>query len=543
MDHNVKVALAQINLTVGDIAGNTEKIISYSAQARDDLDADLVIFPELSICGYPPEDLLFHASLRCLVENAMTQISESISGIAVLIGFPEYSQGKIYNACEVIHDGKILAHYRKQSLPNYSVFDEERYFTRGNSASIFTLNGIRIGLNICEDVWNFGPMDSASSAGAECIIAINGSPFEKGSQAMRETQVKKRVMDVQLPIIYVNMVGGQDELVFDGGSFAMLADGEMAFRAPAFEEGLHAVDLQASASGVVLQAGISADLLDADASAYKALVTGTRDYITKHGFPGIILGLSGGIDSALVASIAYDAIGPDRVRAVMMPFRYTSNMSQEDAALQAAMLGIRYDVISIEPMYEATIAQLDLVLGEREPNVTEENIQARCRGLLLMAISNKTGRMLLTTGNKSEMAVGYATLYGDMAGGFAPIKDCTKTLVYRLARYRNSLGAAIPERVIAREPSAELRPDQKDSDSLPDYDVLDSILEAFIEEDLSVAEIAERGFERDTVVRILEMVKRNEYKRRQAPPGVRISGRAFGRDWRYPITSGYKYPH
>lgn len=543
MDHNVKVALAQINLTVGDIAGNTEKIITYSVQARDDLDADLVIFPELSICGYPPEDLLFQASLRCLVESALVKISESISGIAVLIGFPEYSQGKIYNACEVIRDGKMLAHYRKQSLPNYSVFDEERYFTRGNDTSIFTLNGIRIGLNICEDVWNVGPMDSAHSAGAECIIAINGSPFEKGSQATRETQVKKRIMDVQLPVIYVNMVGGQDELVFDGGSFAMSADGEMAFRAPAFEEGLHAVDLQASASGVVLQAGISADLLDADASAYTALVAGTRDYITKHGFPGIILGLSGGIDSALVATIAYDAIGPDRVRAVMMPFRYTSNMSQEDAALQAAMLGIRYDVISIEPMYEATIAQLDLVLGEREPNVTEENIQARCRGLLLMAISNKTGRMLLTTGNKSEMAVGYATLYGDMAGGFAPIKDCTKTLVYRLARYRNSLGAAIPERVIAREPSAELRPDQKDSDSLPDYDVLDSILEAFIEEDLSVAEITERGFERDTVVRILEMVQRNEYKRRQAPPGVRISGRAFGRDWRYPITSGYKFPH
>ena len=543
MDHNVKVALAQINLTVGDIAGNTEKIITYSAQARDDLDADLVIFPELSICGYPPEDLLFQASLRCSVESALVKISESISGIAVLIGFPEYSQGKIYNACEVIRDGKMLAHYRKQSLPNYSVFDEERYFTRGNDTSIFTLNGIRIGLNICEDVWNVGPMDSAHSAGAECIIAINGSPFEKGSQATRETQVKKRIMDVQLPVIYVNMVGGQDELVFDGGSFAMSADGEMAFRAPAFEEGLHAVDLQASASGVVLQAGISADLLDADASAYTALVAGTRDYITKHDFPGIILGLSGGIDSALVATIAYDAIGPDRVRAVMMPFRYTSNMSQEDAALQAATLGIRYDVISIEPMYEATIAQLDLVLGEREPNVTEENIQARCRGLLLMAISNKTGRMLLTTGNKSEMAVGYATLYGDMAGGFAPIKDCTKTLVYRLARYRNSLGAAIPERVIAREPSAELRPDQKDSDSLPDYDVLDSILEAFIEEDLSVAEITERGFERDTVVRILEMVQRNEYKRRQAPPGVRISGRAFGRDWRYPITSGYKFPH
>jgi NAD+ synthase (glutamine-hydrolysing) len=300
--------------------------------------------------------------------------------------------------------------------------------------------------------------------------------------------------------------------------------------------------LQGTAAGVIPQAGDRAALLDTEASVYKALVTGTRDYITKHGFPGVILGLSGGIDSALVATIACDAIGADRVRAVMMPFRYTSDMSQEDAAKQAAMLGIGYDVISIEPMYEATMAQLAPVLGEREPDATEENIQARCRGVLLMAISNKTGRMLLTTGNKSEMAVGYATLYGDMAGGFAPIKDCSKTLVYRLAKYRNSLSDAIPERVITREPSAELKPDQKDSDSLPDYDILDPILEAFIEQDLSVAEITELGFDRDTVIRILEMVKRNEYKRRQAPPGIRISGRAFGRDWRYPITSGYKFP-
>jgi NAD+ synthase (glutamine-hydrolysing) len=305
---------------------------------------------------------------------------------------------------------------------------------------------------------------------------------------------------------------------------------------------LFAVELQGTASGVKPQAGTCVEQLQTEASVYKALVTGTRDYITKHGFPGVILGLSGGIDSALVAAIACDAIGPDRVRAVMMPFRYTSNMSQEDAAKQAALLGIRYDTISIETIYEATIAQLLPVLGEREPDATEENIQARCRGLLLMAISNKTGRMLLTTGNKSEMAVGYATLYGDMAGGFAPIKDCSKTLVFRLARYRNSLGDAIPERVITREPSAELRADQKDSDSLPDYSILDPILEAFIEEDLSVAEISARGFDRDTVIRTLEMVKRNEYKRRQAPPGVRISGRAFGRDWRYPITSGYKFP-
>jgi NAD+ synthase (glutamine-hydrolysing) len=347
---------------------------------------------------------------------------------------------------------------------------------------------------------------------------------------------------VQVPVVYVNMVGGQDELVFDGGSFVMDADGDICFRAPPFDEGLHTVILNGTAAGVIPVAGECAAILQTEASVYRALVTGTRDYVGKHGFPGVIIGLSGGIDSALVATIACDAIGADRVRAVMMPFRYTSTMSQEDAAKQAGVLGIAYDVIPIEPMYEATIDQLQSILGDREADVTEENIQARCRGLLLMAISNKTGRMLLTTGNKSEMAVGYATLYGDMAGGFAPIKDCSKTLVYRLAHYRNTLGEAIPERVITREPSAELRADQKDSDSLPGYDVLDPILEAFIEEDLSVAEITERGFDRSVVVRILEMVKRNEYKRRQAPPGIRISGRAFGRDWRYPITSGYKYP-
>jgi len=314
------------------------------------------------------------------------------------------------------------------------------------------------------------------------------------------------------------------------------------FRAPPFEEGLHTIVLHGSNRGVVPDAGDCAEPLSTEASVYRALVTGTRDYVTKHGFPGVVIGLSGGIDSALVLAIACDAVGADRVGAVMMPFRYTSAISQEDAAEQASTLGVTYDVIPIEPMYDATIGQLQPILGDREPDVTEENIQARCRGLLLMAISNKTGRMLLTTGNKSEMAVGYATLYGDMAGGFAPIKDCSKTLVYRLARYRNSLGVVIPERVITRPPSAELRPDQKDSDSLPDYDILDPILEAFIEEDLSVAEIAEQGFDRDTVLRVLEMVKRNEYKRRQAPPGVRISVRAFGRDWRYPITSGYRFP-
>ncbi len=542
MEQTVKVAMAQLDLAVGDVVGNTRKIIEYSVRARDELRADLVVFPELSVCGYPPEDLLFHVGLRYKVENALKEIRSQVSGIAVLIGFPEYVDNDIFNACAVFSDGAVLAHYRKQLLPNYSVFDEERYFSRGKKASVFTLNGIRIGLNICEDVWSFEPFESSRIAGAECIVAINGSPFEKTSQVNRESELRSRVLETRIPVVYVNMVGGQDELVFDGGSFAMSRDGEVQFRAPSFDEGLHTVELQASTKGVELISGSCASSGSAEETIYKALVTGTRDYIRKHGFPGVVLGLSGGIDSALVATIACDAIGAENVRAVMMPFRYTSTMSQEDAALQADTLGMRYDVIPIEPMYEATVAQLAPVLEGTEPDATEENIQARCRGLLLMAISNKTGRMLLTTGNKSEMAVGYATLYGDMAGGFAPIKDCTKTLVYELARYRNSLGDAIPVRVIEREPSAELRPDQKDSDSLPDYSILDPILEAFIEEDLSVAEIMQRGYDRDVVTRILEMVKRNEYKRRQAPPGVRISGRAFGRDWRYPITSGYKFP-
>ena len=542
MDTTAKVALAQVDLAVGDVAGNTAKIIDFASRARDEERADLVVFPELSICGYPPEDLLLHAGLRESVAQAIAEIRNKVFGIAVLIGLPEYEEGLIYNSCAVFLDGHAIAHYRKHLLPNYSVFDEERYFTAGKEAAVFKLRDIRFGLTICEDVWHPEPMAASRSAGAECIIAINGSPFEVDTQARREQVVRKRVQEVGVPAIYLNMIGGQDELVFDGGSFVMDRDGEVRFRAPAFTEGLYTIEMQGTAAGVVPEKGECAADVSTEESVYRALVTGTRDYVTKHGFSGVVIGLSGGIDSALVTAIACDAIGAERVRAVMMPFRYTSNMSQEDAAKQAATLGIRYDVIPIEPMYEATVSQLQPIFGDTEPDVTEENIQARCRGVLLMAISNKTGRMLLTTGNKSEMAVGYATLYGDMAGGFAPIKDCSKSLVYRLARYRNSLGAVIPERVITREPSAELRQDQKDSDSLPDYDVLDPILEAFIEEDLSVAEITERGFDRDTVIRVLEMVKRNEYKRRQAPPGIRISGRAFGRDWRYPITSGYKFP-
>ncbi len=542
MNNSVTVALAQLDLVVGDVAGNTERIFEYAERAREDLGADIVAFPELSICGYPPEDLLFHAGLRRRVEAAVERIRTTVRGIHVLIGYPEFKDECIYNAAIVFRDGQVLARYRKQMLPNYSVFDEQRYFQAGTEAAVFKLNGIRIGLNICEDLWRKQPAARSRAAGAEVILAINGSPYEVRSQQKRENVVRERLGETGIPAVYLNMVGGQDELVFDGGSFAMTADGEVCFRAPAFREGLHTVTLKANASGVVPQAGDIVPLLGPEQSVYEALVTGTRDYVEKHRFPGVVIGLSGGIDSALILAIACDALGADRVRAVMMPFRYTSTMSQEDAAAQAKLLGVRYDVLPIEPIYAATVGQLKKIFGEREPDVTEENIQARSRGLLLMAISNKTGRMLLTTGNKSEMAVGYATLYGDMNGGFGPIKDCSKTLVYKLAHYRNSVSPAIPERVITRPPSAELRPNQKDSDSLPDYNVLDPILEALIEEDLSVDDISARGFDRKVVIRVLEMVKRNEYKRRQAPPGIRISTRAFGRDWRYPITSRYTFP-
>jgi NAD+ synthase (glutamine-hydrolysing) len=542
MTKPVTLALAQLDLVVGDVSGNTAKILDYSNRARDELRADLVVFPELSVCGYPPEDLLFHSGLRKRVRASLEAIRDGVKDVAVLVGFPDYEDQTIYNACAVYRNGKKLAHYRKQMLPNYRVFDEQRYFTAGKDAAVFSLNGIRIGLNICEDVWRPAPAAASRAAGAEVIIAINGSPYELESQQIREGAVRARINEVRIPAVYVNMVGGQDELVFDGGSFAMDASGEVCFRAEPFRERLMRLELRADASGVRPESSGISPYLPTERSVYEALVTGTRDYVSKNGFPGVVLGLSGGIDSALILAVACDALGADRVRAVMMPFRYTSTMSQEDAASQAAGLGVRYDVLPIEPMYDATLRQLAKVFEGREPDVTEENIQARCRGILLMAISNKTGRMLLSTGNKSEMAVGYATLYGDMAGGFSPIKDCSKTLVYRLARYRNSISRVIPESVITRPPSAELRPNQRDSDTLPPYDVLDPILSAFIEEDLSVNEITERGFDRDVVARVLELVKRSEYKRRQAPPGIRISRRAFGRDWRYPITSQYTFP-
>jgi NAD+ synthase (glutamine-hydrolysing) len=510
----LRIALAQLNTRVGAIDANTKKVLDCAARARDELHCDLVLFPELTLCGYPPEDLLLHRGLRSRVEAAFAKVKEGVRGVAVYLGYPEYDGDAIYNSAALIRDGAVLANHRKIALPNYAVFDEKRWFTPGEAATVVDLDGVKLGLIICEDVWVPGPCRAPAQAGAQAILVINGSPFHMSQQRVREQVLAARAKENSLPLLYVNMVGGQDELVFDGGSLCVDSAGEVRLRAPLFEEGLYVVELDR-------RSGKLEPVADAPPAptpplaerVYGALVLGTRDYVNKNGFAGTVLGLSGGVDSALTLAIAVDAL--------------------------AKRLGVRFDTLPIEPLFETTLATLREVLAGRPPDTTEENIQARCRGLLLMAISNKLGEMLLSTGNKSEMAVGYATLYGDMAGGFAPLKDCTKTLVYQLAGYRNSIAPAIPERVIARPPTAELRDNQKDRDSLPPYDVLDAILEAFIEKDSSVDQITALGFDRATVVRVLQMVKRAEYKRRQAPPGVRVSNRAFGRDWRYPITSGY----
>ena len=545
MTATLKVALAQANFLVGDVGGNAARVIELAARATQ-AGADLVAFPELALAGYPPEDLLFHRGFRAQVDAALARIAAATIGgtAAILVGHPEYTASGIFNAATLYAGGEEQVRHRKSCLPNYRVFDEKRYFRAGAQATVIEHRGFRIGVLVCEDIWEPGPAQLAKAQGAELLLVLNASPFELHKQAQRERVVRERIADVRLPVAYVNLVGGQDELVFDGQSFAMNAAGEIVLRASAYAEALSVIEFARDAAGGVALRAVSAPALapalSDEASIYSALVLGVRDYVVKHGFPGVVLGLSGGIDSALTLAIAVDALGADKVQAVMMPSRYTAEMSRDDAAQQAHALGVRYSVIPIEGMFAATLAALETEFAGRPVDATEENIQSRCRMLILMGISNKTGKMLLTTGNKSEMAVGYATLYGDMAGGFAPIKDCSKLIVYRLSAYRNSLSEVIPQRVIERPPSAELRPDQKDSDSLPPYEILDPILESFIEDDLAVDEIVARGFDRATVGRVLDLVKRNEYKRRQAPPGVRISRRAFGRDWRYPITSGYR---
>ena len=538
MSRNLRVALAQLDFLVGDVEGNAQLIIDAAHQARDRDGARLVVFPELALTGYPPEDLLYRPSLLERVERALHRIMETVRGIDLLFGLPLSEGPVLYNAAVYLRDGKLLGQYHKQVLPNYSVFDEKRYFTPGTAPVVVELDGLKLGITVCEDIWHPDPVRDAADAGAEIILNLNASPFHCGKRDERLQALGDRVAEVALPIVYVNLVGGQDELVFDGESLVMGADGELRFRAPAFETGVYTVDVAVTADD---HSAELAPPLAPEAAIYRALVLGVRDYVKKNGFKGAVLGLSGGIDSALTLAIAVDALGAGAVEAVMMPSRYTADMSVEDAQLEAECLGVTYRVIPIEPAFKTFLGMLEDEFRGLPADTTEENIQARCRGIILMAISNKTGRMLLTTGNKSEMAVGYATLYGDMAGGFAPLKDAAKTLVYRLARYRNSLGDGeiIPERVIVRPPSAELAPDQKDEDSLPPYDVLDAILERFVERDWSLAQIVADGFDPAVVRRVMTLVLNNEYKRRQAPPGVRITRRAFGKDRRYPITSGY----
>ena len=533
----LRIAIAQVNLLVGDIEGNAERIIEWSLHARDDLLADIVLFPELAICGYPPEDLLLRPGMYERVDRTLEKLTSKLKGITALVGYPEKTAEGIYNSVAVIENGGITSIARKNVLPNYSVFDEKRYFITSNQSTVFNYKHKKLGICICEDIWTPGPIKNAVEAGAELILNLNASPFHLQKSQEREEVIRQRVSEVNVPVLYSNLVGGQDELVFDGQSFVVDNNQNLTHRFAAFEEMLTFVDfdentLQPLATEIT-------PVLSEEASVYQALVTGVRDYVMKNGFPGVVIGLSGGIDSALTLCIAVDALGADKVEAVMMPSCYTLDMSVEDAKLQAEQLGVKFNIIPIEKPFNTFLELLKDEFAGKAVDATEENIQARSRGVLLMAISNKKGKMVLTTGNKSEMAVGYATLYGDMAGGFDVLKDVKKTLVFRLADYRNSLSAAIPQRVIDRPPSAELAPDQKDTDSLPEYEILDEILERYVEHDQGLDDIVSGGFDRDTVRRVLRLVDINEYKRRQAAPGVRITKRAFGRDRRYPITSGY----
>ena len=536
----LRLVMAQINLLVGDVAANSERVIAAALSARDELSADLVVFPELTLTGYPPEDLLLRPGLQLQVDAALQRIATQVSGIHVLLGHPEQVPEGRFNTASLMRDGELLARCRKQHLPNYSVFDEKRYFVPGDGFCVADVAGVTIGVSICEDIWMPEPARAAARAGARLLVNLNASPFHTGKGDEREAVVARRVSETGCPVVYVNLTGGQDELVFDGESFVLDRHGATVVRAPAYCEGLYPVDFAVNDGVMEPLPGVVAPRVDEVASVYQALVLGVRDYIEKNGFAGVVIGLSGGVDSALTLAIAVDAIGAERVQAVMMPSRYTADMSHEDARAEAVALGVGYREIPIEQPFEAFLDVLSDSFAGTAPDTTEENIQARCRGVILMALSNKQRRIVLTTGNKSEMSVGYATLYGDMAGGFAPIKDVPKLLVYRLCEYRNAIAPVIPQRVLERPPSAELAPDQKDEDSLPPYSVLDPILEGYIEQDLGITELVEQGFDAATVQRITALVDRNEYKRRQAPPGVRITRRAFGRDRRYPITSRFR---
>jgi NAD+ synthase (glutamine-hydrolysing) len=530
--------MAQLNTRVGDFAGNARRVLEVAQRAHARHPSAICVFPELTLSGYPPEDLLLRPSVDRRVQRALDWLCRELPAqVTVVLGYPARRGGVLYNLAGVISGGRLVAEYAKRCLPNYQVFDEKRYFQAGTEPLVIDLQGIPVGFTICEDIWERAPVPDTAAAGARLLLNLNSSPYHRGKQAERLARVSERAREASLPILYVNQVGGQDELVFDGGSHAVDASGALCALSPRFVEDERWVAVE-EVDGQLRLSGEQAHTdHDEHAVVWQALVTGLRDYVEKNGFPGVVLGLSGGVDSALTLALAVDALGPERVRAVMMPFRYTAAISIEDAAAQSRLLGVDHQVISIEALYEAFMDSLAPVFAGYAPDTTEENLQARCRGVLLMSISNKTGALVLTTGNKSELAVGYSTLYGDMAGGFDPIKDVPKTLVYALCRWRNAQSPCIPERVIERPPSAELAPDQKDEDSLPPYEVLDEILARYVEEDESADSIVAAGFAPEDVERVLRLVDRNEYKRRQAPPGVRISRRGFGRDRRYPITA------
>jgi NAD+ synthase (glutamine-hydrolysing) len=556
----VKVALLQINATVGDLAGNVRRIVEAARRAHAQ-GAQLAVTPELALAGYPPEDLLLRPAFLHACDAALADCAAQLAdvpGLHVVVGHPRILEGsgdvrtrswavqRRINAASVLHQGKVLATYAKRELPNYQVFDERRYFASGRDAGlpavVFEVGGIRFGLNICEDAWYEEPARAARQAGAQALVVLNASPFHLGKLEEREQRMAQRARECGMPLLYSHLVGAQDEVVFDGASFAVDAAGTVRARAPFFDESVLVVDVHAN--GAV--AGPLAPVPALEEQAWGALVTGVRDYLGKNGFPGAIIGLSGGIDSALVLAIAVDALGADKVRTVMMPSPYTADISWIDAREMAARMKVRYDEISIVPEFEAFKASLAGEFKGLPEDTTEENIQARIRGVFLMALSNKFGSIVLTTGNKSEMATGYCTLYGDMAGGFAVIKDLLKTTVFRLAEWRNQndpYGTGsnpIPERIITRPPSAELRADQTDQDSLPPYEVLDDILRRYMENDESMASILAAGFDPAVVERVTRLIKINEYKRRQAPVGIRVSHRSFGKDWRYPITSKFR---
>ncbi len=535
----LRIIIAQLNFPVGDITGNTQKMIAATQQARDELKGDMIIFPELALSGYPPEDLLLRTDFHQQIQQALQAICAQTTGITVVLGYPEKTGAQLYNAVCVIENGNVILNYRKQYLPNFGVFDEMRYFNAGNQTGIFTHKGIRFGIIICQDLWHPEPIAIAAKAGAQIIICPNASPFETTKTQQRENVLQQRIAEQKLPIIYTNLICGQDDLIFDGGSLVMNAQQQICVQGDFFQEQLLPVDIDLNTQQPLATA-LPAPLT-VEEKVYQGLVLAVREYVNRNKFPGVLIGVSGGIDSALVLAIAVDALGKDRVHGVVLPSRYTSELSMRLLNEIIKNFAVPTIGISIENSFQSFLDSLAPVFQDLPKDITEENLQARCRGVLMMALSNQTGNLVLTTGNKSEMAVGYATLYGDMAGGFAVIKDVYKTLVYRLARYRNSISPQIPQAIIDRPPTAELAPDQKDQDTLPPYDILDPILELYIEQDSSVASIIAQGFDENTVKKVIKLIHASEYKRRQAPPGPRVTSRALGRERRYPITLGFNY--